>query len=302
NIHQYGVAYYTTHKEEYTRYDHSLGVFIILRAKGSSLEEQIAGLLHDISHTVFSHVGDWIFGKEKGASDYQSEIHRSFLEKSGIGDILRTHHLDVEQILPKEELFPALENDLPNLCADRIDYNLQGAYHQGFITKEEALCLFRGLRFVENFWVSDTPQLMGKVTRFSLFMTQNCWGGPVNSLMSRWLAEAILRAVELGCLSYEEISFGVDQEIWEMLLQHEDPVIQEKMYQVMHPTEYFTSVSFEESDEIIRSKFRGINPWVILEDRYLRMTVVDKELAQEFERVQHTMSNGWPIKLLRSIR
>src|SRR5690554_5599914 len=62
-VHQYGVSYYTTHKEEYTRYDHSLGVFALLRAKGSPLKEQVAGLLHDVSHTAFSHVGDWIFGK-----------------------------------------------------------------------------------------------------------------------------------------------------------------------------------------------------------------------------------------------
>src|SRR5579872_6615413 len=76
SIHQYGVAYYTTHREEYNRFDHSLGVFAILRAKGAPLDEQIAGLLHDISHTAFSHVGDWVFGKEYQEDDYQSIIYR----------------------------------------------------------------------------------------------------------------------------------------------------------------------------------------------------------------------------------
>lgn len=37
-VHQYGVAYYTTHREEYNRYDHSIGVFTILRLKGASLD------------------------------------------------------------------------------------------------------------------------------------------------------------------------------------------------------------------------------------------------------------------------
>ena len=85
SIHQYGVSYYTTHREEYTRYDHSLGVFAILRLKNASLEEQIAGLLHDVSHTVFSHVGDWIFQE----NEYQDLIHSDFLERYGLGDILR---------------------------------------------------------------------------------------------------------------------------------------------------------------------------------------------------------------------
>jgi HD superfamily phosphohydrolase len=80
-IHQYGVAYYTTHSEEYTRYDHSLGVFAILRAKNCSLEEQIAGLLHDVSHTTFSHAGDWIFGKENQEKDYQNCLQAAFTQQ-----------------------------------------------------------------------------------------------------------------------------------------------------------------------------------------------------------------------------
>lgn len=55
-------------------YDHSMGVFVILRARGAPLEEQIAGLLHDVSHTAFSHVGDWVYGKENQDKDYQNDV------------------------------------------------------------------------------------------------------------------------------------------------------------------------------------------------------------------------------------
>ena len=38
NIHQYGISYYNTiYREEYNRYDHSIGVFAILRANNSSI-------------------------------------------------------------------------------------------------------------------------------------------------------------------------------------------------------------------------------------------------------------------------
>lgn len=69
NIHQYGISYYTTHQEEYSRYDHSIGVFAILRKNNFSLTEQTTGLLHDVSH-----VGDWVFNKENQENDYQNEI------------------------------------------------------------------------------------------------------------------------------------------------------------------------------------------------------------------------------------
>lgn len=208
NIHQYGISYYTTHREEYNRYDHSIGVFAILRINNSSIEEQIAGLLHDVSHTAFSHVGDWVFGKENQDKDYQNGILPLFLKESCLADILKKYNFTIEQILPKEELFPSLENPLPNLCADRIDYNIQGAYYQGFITYEEALLIFKNLRFINNRWVSNNPELMKKITRFSFFMTKNCWGSPTNYITSKWLADAILRAIDLGCISHKDFHYG----------------------------------------------------------------------------------------------
>ena len=297
NIHQYGVSYYTTHKEEYNRYDHSIGVFAILRVNNCSLEEQIAGLLHDVSHTVFSHVGDWIFGKEHQEKDYQNSIHPFFLERSGLANILGKYGITVDQILPNGDLFPALENSLPNLCADRIDYNIQGAYYQDFITYEEAKLIFADLRFINNRWVSHYPELMVKLTRFSLFMTQHCWGSPSNYLVSRWLADAILRGVCLGDLSYNELHFGTDHAIWDKLVLQKDPIIEIKMKMIMNAQDYFSIVDFtDEADYVIKSKFRGIDPWVVSAGECYRITELDKELAQEYMQVRQIIKSGWPIK------
>jgi hypothetical protein len=41
-LHQYGISYYISHSEEYNRYDHSLGVFTILREKGASRNNFLA--------------------------------------------------------------------------------------------------------------------------------------------------------------------------------------------------------------------------------------------------------------------
>jgi len=298
SIHQYGVAYYTTHREEYNRYDHSIGVFAILRANNASLEEQIAGLLHDVSHTAFSHVGDWVFGREHQDKDYQNAIHPLFLEESGLAAILNKYHLTTQQVLPREELFAALENALPNLCADRIDYNIQGAYYQGFITHEEALSIFEDLHFINNRWVSSNVALMRKLTQFSLFMTEDCWGSATNYITSRWLADAILKAIELGCISHTEFHYGTDQEIWDKLLLQKDPVIQRKMEMIRTPQEHFSLVdAYSDADYIVKPKFRGINPWVLSESKWMRLTEIDATLAEEYEEVRQRVRKGWLIKI-----
>jgi uncharacterized protein len=58
---QGGLLYKVKPWKTMTRFDHSVGVMLLLRIKGASLEEQIAGLLHDISHTAFSHAINFVY-------------------------------------------------------------------------------------------------------------------------------------------------------------------------------------------------------------------------------------------------
>ncbi|MBS0605154.1 MAG: HD domain-containing protein [Verrucomicrobia bacterium] len=296
NIHQYGVAYYTTHKEEYNRYAHSLGVFVILRKNGASLDEQIAGLLHDASHTVFSHVGDWIFSRENQEENYQDLIHKDYLERSGLAAILLKHGYITGELLPKEEFFPALEQKSPNLSADRIDYNIQGAYYQNYITHEEALDILTDLSFQNGSWVATNQELMAKLVRYSLFMNQDCWGSPTNYIASRWLADAILRAVELGCLSMDEIHFSTDEIVWQRLVNCNDSIVQMKMHRLMQADQYYRLVEPDESDILVRSKFRGIDPWILRNGQCVRLTAIDRELFAEYHTAKERMGKGWGIK------
>ena len=124
-ISQFGMPNKYYHYKNYSRYEHSVGVMILLREFGATIEEQIAGLLHDVSHTTFSHVADWVFMKgEKGFEDYQDKVHNRFIRNSGIPKILREYGFSVERILDKKN-FTLLENEVPDLCSDRIDYSLR---------------------------------------------------------------------------------------------------------------------------------------------------------------------------------
>lgn len=300
-IHQYGVSYYTkTHPEEYTRFDHSLGVFAILRKKKASLEEQIAGLLHDVSHTVFSHVGDWVYSKENREEDYQSSIHDFYLVRFGIEEILNRYGYQVEHVSPKRKEFVMLEQPLPNLCADRIDYNIQGAYFQGFITKEEAKELVSDLVFENGKWILSNPALAAKITQFSLVMTENCWGSAENFMTSRWLAYAILQGFKIGVISWDDFHFGTDQMIWDRLLTSQDPVIQNYMQMVLFPKKHYRLVHPNQATTFLKFRFRGIDPWIAQNGKISRLTSLNSALNITFQKTQQQSIEGWPVQILEN--
>src|SRR5450759_5260443 len=63
-----------------TRHEHSLGVYLLLRRLGADRREQVAGLLHDISHTAFSHAVDFLVSSDE--QDHHEELKPVFLPVS----------------------------------------------------------------------------------------------------------------------------------------------------------------------------------------------------------------------------
>ncbi len=112
---------------DHSRFSHSVGVCLLLRNNQASLEEQIAGLIHDASHAAFSHAIDYVeeLGSEK-EQNHQDSIFDSFIRTSEIPKILKKYNIDLDFILDDKN-FPLKETRLPDLCADRIDYSIRDA-------------------------------------------------------------------------------------------------------------------------------------------------------------------------------
>ncbi len=75
-IWQHGLPQKYYYRKTFTRYDHSIGVMLLLRKLNASLEEQIAGLLNDASHAAFSHVVDFLYKNKE--EEYGDNILKEF--------------------------------------------------------------------------------------------------------------------------------------------------------------------------------------------------------------------------------
>jgi uncharacterized protein len=303
-IRQYGtIDYVVKHTVEYNRFEHSLGVYYILWKHGASRIEQVAGLLHDVSHTVFSHACDPLFmgGLTQGA--YQDMIHDEFLTNHGIKEVLEKYGFTVEDVSPKKDIFKALEQDAPALCADRIEYNIFAAYMDNLLSIQEIQQIHQDLHFDGSHWYFDTIESAKKCALVPLHQTMYMWGSPLSILCAQWTCQAFKRALEIQLVTQEDICFNItDDEMWALLNASTDPVIQKALYSIKNAPALFSWVNQERDQEhnhvlILKSKYRGIDPFVKQDGQLVLLSSVDADFKRDSLMAQEIMRNGWHVVL-----
>lgn len=297
-VHQYGIGYFVGPKkgQPYTRFDHSIGVFLLLHKFNAPLPEQIAGLLHDVSHTVFSHVGDLVFSHSSYSDSYQDEIHSWFINQTEIPAILHKYGLDVDTILHKNEEFIMLEQPRPNICADRLEYTLYSGYLDKLLTYDQVHAILADLAFADGNWYFTDVALAKLFATASLTLTEHHYAAIWNTVTYYWVALALQRATYLNFITHRELHFATDAQIWQRLQELTDPYI---AYLVgnLNKCDGKAVVSDKNDFDIhIKPKMRGINPWVKVDGQYKRLTKIDAGYKDEFERVKDLTYKGLYVK------
>ncbi len=167
------------------------------------IEEQIAGLIHDVSHSAFSHCIDYVLdaGSEK-EHNHQDNVFDEFVRKSAIPEILEKYNLDLEYILDDKN-FTLKETDLPDLCADRIDYSLRTATVFGEI--EEGKYFIDNLLSEKGRWVFKDFESAAKYAELFLKLNTNYYSGLPSAVMFRTVGNYLRYALAKGYLSVADL-------------------------------------------------------------------------------------------------
>ncbi|PJA46302.1 hypothetical protein CO172_03935 [Candidatus Uhrbacteria bacterium CG_4_9_14_3_um_filter_36_7] len=187
----------------YSRFEHSIGVYLLLKMYNTSIEEQIAGLIHDVSHSAFSHCIDYVLdvGSEK-QQNHQDNIFDEFVRKSEISEILKKYNLDLDYILDDQN-FSLKEKDLPDLCADRIDYSLRTAT----VFKE----IENGKYFIENLlaedgqWIFKDFESAEKYAKLFLKLNGDYYAGLPSAVMFRTVGDYLRYALLKSYISEKDL-------------------------------------------------------------------------------------------------
>lgn len=204
---------------DFSRFEHSLGVFILLMKFGASSEEQIAGLIHDVSHTVFSHTADYIFDSGSPTNhDYQDKIHKDFVRNSEIPEILGKFGFDVDYILD-ETNFPLKEKPLPDLCADRLDYSLRNSVTYKVGSKKQVNYFLSHLTTINNLWVFKNFTSAQKYANLFYHLNTVHYAGFATAVMFQATADVLKYALEKKYVIKKDL-FTTDQEVLRKIKKH----------------------------------------------------------------------------------
>ncbi|KAI1084340.1 hypothetical protein F5B20DRAFT_524536 [Whalleya microplaca] len=217
-VHQHGVSGFLGITPKVTRLEHSVGAFLLVRHVGAGLDEQVAALLHDISHTAMSHVVDFAL-TEPGETSFH-EMHKArYVKTTNIPEILTRHGFgDLKPL--EEDLYPLVEMPSPHLCADRLDYGLRDAVSFGNLSLNDAQRIVASLKAVPSatsyprLLVLQDQQLALILARSYMVCDRDVWGNPAHGDLYTRTARLMKSVLRSGNVREEELWSLSDEQFW----------------------------------------------------------------------------------------
>ncbi len=278
---QFGIPDKYCSNKGYSRFDHSVGVYILLNRYGASEEEQVAGLLHDISHTAFSHLIDWVVeGGNKQKEDFQDKAHLSVLKQPEISSILKRCGYTAEGIA-NHHRFKLLESEIPNLCADRIDYTLR----QFTRTMVEA-CLPKIIIFQKEFIFSDEQSALIFADNY-LRLQVTEWAGYEACTRIILLSGILKKAIKSEDLSINDF-WQTDDFIINKIIRTN----KKEYLDILKLLEKKDLRYLPKGTETVVQKFRHVDPKILIDDKTLRLSELNNDFKMRLEKAKGDNSLG----------
>lgn len=133
----------------YYRFDHSLGVALIVWQHTHDKKQAMAGLLHDVATPVFAHVVDFLKGDYLAQEATEAGMEATIRASCELCAVLSKYGLTVDEV-KDYHIYPVADNDSPRLSADRLEYSLGNMFNYGFADRRTVEALYRDIAVGTN--------------------------------------------------------------------------------------------------------------------------------------------------------
>ena len=255
--------------KNYTRYDHSIGVALIIWNFTKDVKQSIAGLLHDISSPVFAHVIDFLNGDHENQESTEEKTEEIIENSKEIQAILRKYNLTTKDVYDYH-MYPIADNDSPLLSADRLEYTIGNAYYYGFKSMEELKDIYDDLTICKNELGEDEISFrsLDKAKSFTSAALSNSkvYSSDVDRFSMQYLADLLKSAVNKKVINLDDL-YTTENEVIEKMEKDEE--IKFLFDYFKNLSQIFTSKTKPEDGYWVNipAKKRYINPLVVSKGR-----------------------------------
>ena len=292
-IFQHGISGWLGITGPVTRYEHSVGTMLLTRRLGACRPAQIAALLHDVSHTAWSHVIDYVMEQPDGRS-YHEVQKAPYMGGTDIPAILADHGYDWHDVL-YEDAFPVLEQPAPALCADRLDYFFRDSRGMDLATDEDIQTILSHLVLHDDRIVTTDVGVAHRLAETYMAMDQASWANFREVGLYNLMAQAIRAGLRQGII--EQCDFWTtDEAVWTKLNSSNDTEFQQQLHLISKDTRFIRDEVCPEFR--VRVKLRTIDPAVLVDGQVHTLSSIDHVFARKRERYLRKGQDPWPIRVV----
>lgn len=276
----------------YSRYEHSLGVGLIVWHFTASPAQALAGLFHDVATPAFAHVVDFLRGDhltQESTEDGTTELIDGSPEIQGV---LRSLGLTTEDVCDYHR-YPVADNDAPRLSADRLEYTLGNLVQFGFADMRTVRSYYDDLFVGEN--EDGAPELSFRTGETALAFARGAlrcskvYVSDEDRYAMQMLAELLGAAIRKGILTERDL-YGTEPEVLarlradgEFARRWEAFCAYRKIFAADRPG--------KEGDwRVIPAKKRRIDPWIRGKGR---ASACDPAFAEQLMQFQQMPQDYW---------
>ena len=192
----------------YTRFDHSVGVALIVWHFTRSMEQALAGLFHDVTTPVFAHVVDFLNGDHLRQESTEAGVSECLAASEEVCELLRKYGISVEKV-SDYHIYPIADNDAPALAADRLEYTMGNLWNYGFANLDEIYAAYEDLAVGRNEagekeLVFRSPEAASWFARSAL-KTSRVYIADEDRFAMQALADLLHRAMDRKVVQYQDL-------------------------------------------------------------------------------------------------
>ena len=111
----------------YSRFEHSIGVALIVWHFTKDKKQALAGLFHDIANPAFSHCIDFLNGDYETQESTEELTTKIISDSTYIISLLNRDGIKLEEV-NDYKLYPIADNNIPMISADRLEYSFSNGF------------------------------------------------------------------------------------------------------------------------------------------------------------------------------